>query len=57
MRILFVLAVFVFALFLGACADQSLIADEDYNAMHPAAPYAPDPMAHIPQQSTRPGGF
>lgn len=58
MKILFVIIVSVVALWLGGCAtDLPLVSDEDYNSTHgPAAP-GPDPMAHIPQQSTRPPGF
>jgi hypothetical protein len=58
MKILFVLIVSVVALWLGGCAtDLPLVSDEDYNASHPAAPNAPDPMSHIPQQpSNIPGG-
>jgi hypothetical protein len=47
----------VFALLLGGCADQPLLSDEEYNATHGPAPFSPDPTAHIPQQSGRPGGY
>jgi hypothetical protein len=57
MKILFVLFVSVFAFFLGGCAEQPLMSDEEYNAHHGPAPYSPDPMAHIQQPSNRPPGF
>jgi hypothetical protein len=57
MKILFVLFVSLFALLLGGCAEQPVMSDEEYNAIHGPAPNSPDPMAHIPAPSTRPAGF
>jgi hypothetical protein len=57
MKILFVIFVSVFGLFLAGCVDQPLIPDEQYNATHGPAPYAPDPMAHLPSTSTHPSGY
>jgi hypothetical protein len=58
MKILLVLVMSGFALLLGSCAaDRPLMADEDYNALHPPAAYAPDPMSKIPQKSDRPSGL
>jgi hypothetical protein len=56
MKILFVL-VSVGALFLGACVDQPLISDEEYNARHGPAPPAPDPTRYLPVTSDRPPGM
>jgi len=42
MKILFVLSVSMFALFLGSCADQPLMSDEEYNARRGPAPNSPD---------------
>lgn len=57
MKIPFVIFVSVFAFLLGGCVEQPLISDEEYDAYHGPAPNAPDPMGHIPQQSSRPSGY
>jgi hypothetical protein len=57
MKTYLVMMVSVLGLCLGGCADQPLVADEDYNATHGPAPQAPDPMGHIPQPSTLPAGY
>jgi hypothetical protein len=49
MKTPFALIVLVLALFLGACADQPLISDEDYKASHGPAPNSPDPSSHVSQ--------
>jgi len=55
MKILFALFVSVFALFLGGCAEQPLMSDEEYYARRGPAPDAPDYAARVPTQ-TRTGG-
>jgi len=57
MKIPFVIFVSVFAFLLGGCVEQPLISDEEYDAYHGPAPNAPDPMGHIPQQSSRSSGY
>ncbi len=57
MKIVIVLIVSVMGLVLGGCAEQPLLSDEEYNAIHGPAPFSPDPMANIPQTSRRPAGF
>jgi len=47
-------------LLLGACADQSLLSDEDYARVKGPAPNSPDPMGHIPltpETYGRPPGY
>jgi outer membrane lipoprotein SlyB len=38
------------ALFLGGCADQSLMTDEEYRNSRGPAPHSPDYSAVIPQK-------
>ena len=57
MKIVIVLIVSVMGLLLGGCAEQPLLSDEEYNAIHGPAPFSPDPTGHIPQQNGRPTGF
>jgi hypothetical protein len=58
MKILFGLIISVCALFLGACAsDRPLVADEQYDAQHPAASHSPDYSGTLPQPSNKPPGF
>lgn len=52
MKILFVLCVSVFALLLGGCAEQPLLSDEEYNAVHGPAPHSPDFSGVIPQPTS-----
>jgi hypothetical protein len=47
MKIVIVLIALVMGLFLGGCAEQPLLSDEDYNAIHGPAPNSPDPVAHV----------
>lgn len=58
MRILFVLTILYIGLSLTGCGvDRPLMSDEEYDAIHGPAPYAADPMGHIPQTTaTNSGG-
>ena len=49
MKIPFVLILLGCAFFLGACADQPLVSDEEYNARHGPAANSPDPTSHLSQ--------
>ena len=39
------------SLFLGGCANNSLMTDEEYENSRGPAPYAPDPTRHIPMSN------
>ena len=52
MKIHFVLIASVFALFIGGCANDSMMTDEEYNAAHSGpAPGSPEPMGPVPAMS------
>jgi hypothetical protein len=57
MKFTIILAAICGALVLGGCADQSLLTDEEYYRVKGPAPFSPDPMQHIPEQSDRPPGY
>ena len=55
MKIVIVLIVLVMGLVLGGCAEQPLLSDEEYNAIHGPAPNSPDPVAHVQPINRQPG--
>jgi hypothetical protein len=57
MKFTIILTAICGALVLGSCADQSLSTDEEYYRVKGPAPFSPDPMQNIPQQSNRPPGY
>jgi hypothetical protein len=56
MKIFFAGFVSAVALFLGSCAEQPLLSNEEYDATHGPAPFSPDYSSVLPQPNTRPSG-
>jgi hypothetical protein len=52
MKIIPMLIALAMGLVLVGCAEQPLMTDEDYYAHRGPAPNSPDPMSHIPNQSS-----
>jgi hypothetical protein len=53
MKIILTLAFACGALFVGGCSDNSLVTDEEYEAMKGPAAYPSDPTRHIPQSAAQ----
>jgi hypothetical protein len=47
MKLATILLLLTFALFLGGCADPSLITDEEYRERKGPAAHSPDPTGHL----------
>jgi hypothetical protein len=55
MKIVIVLIASVMGLLLGGCAEQPLLSDEEYYAIHGPAANSPDPVAHVQPINQQPG--